>query len=85
MTSFKKKIRVLIVDDSEIVRRALSEILSSDSRIEILGTASDPYIAVRKIQQEVPDVITLDMNNLLMMFGTILWFISAPFWMNKKV
>ena len=31
------------------------------------------------------DVITLEMNNLLMMFGTILWFISAPFWMNKKV
>lgn len=62
MTSLKKKIRVLIVDDSAIVRRALSDILSSDKGIEVLGTASDPYIAVRKIQQEVPDVITLDIE-----------------------
>ncbi len=31
------------------------------------------------------DIITLDANKLLMMLGTLLWFISVPFWMNKKV
>ncbi len=56
------KIRVLIVDDSAVVRRTLSAILDSNSNIEVIGTASDPYIAVKKIQQEVPDVITLDIE-----------------------
>ncbi len=63
MVSFrKKKIRVLIVDDSAIVRRTLSEILNSDKNIEVFATASDPYIAAKKIQKEVPDVITLDIE-----------------------
>ena len=57
-----KKIKVLIVDDSAIVRTALVEIFSSDPEIEVLGTASDPYIAAKKIQQEVPDVISLDIE-----------------------
>jgi two-component system chemotaxis response regulator CheB len=57
-----KKIRVLIVDDSAIVRQTLSEILSSDPAIEIMGTASDPYAAARKINEAVPDVITLDVE-----------------------
>lgn len=57
-----KKIRVLIVDDSAIVRQSLNEILSSDSEIEIVGTASDPYMAVEQIKKEVPDVITLDVE-----------------------
>jgi two-component system chemotaxis response regulator CheB len=57
-----KKIRVLIVDDSSVVRQTLSEILSSDPAIEIMGTASDPIRAVEKIKQEVPDVITLDVE-----------------------
>ena len=57
-----KKIRVLIVDDSAVVRNALTEIFSSDSAIEVMGTASDPYIAAKKIQQEVPDVISLDIE-----------------------
>jgi len=56
------KIRVLIVDDSAIVRTALTEIFSSDKRIEIMGTAADPYLAAKKIQKEVPDVITLDIE-----------------------
>ena len=55
-------IRVLIVDDSAIVRNALTEIFSSDPRIEVMGTASDPYMAAKKIQKEVPDVITLDIE-----------------------
>lgn len=58
----KKKIRVLIVDDSAVVRQALTEILSSDPNIDILGTASDPFIAAQRIREEVPDVITLDVE-----------------------
>ncbi len=59
---FKRKIRVLIVDDSAVVRQSLQSILSSDPRIEVMGTASDPYIAAEKIRVEVPDVITLDVE-----------------------
>jgi len=57
-----RKIRVLIVDDSASVRATLSEILSSDPEIEVMGAASDPYTAARRIQDEVPDVITLDVE-----------------------
>jgi two-component system, chemotaxis family, protein-glutamate methylesterase/glutaminase len=56
------KIKVLIVDDSAIVRQTLAELLSSDSQIEVLATASDPYIAAKKISEQVPDVITLDIE-----------------------
>jgi two-component system chemotaxis response regulator CheB len=56
----KKKIRVLIVDDSASVRQTLSEILASDPALEVMATASDPYVAAARIQEEVPDVITLD-------------------------
>ena len=58
----EKKIRVLIVDDSAVVRQSLSSILESDPQIEVMGTAADPLIAVRKIMKEVPDVITLDIE-----------------------
>jgi len=58
----RKKIRVLIVDDSSTVRQTLSEILASDPDIEVMGTAADPYVAVTKIRQEVPDVILLDVE-----------------------
>lgn len=57
-----KKIKVLIVDDSALVRQTLVEILSSDPGIEVVGTAPDPYIAVNKIKDIVPDVITLDIE-----------------------
>ncbi|NGZ07200.1 MAG: chemotaxis response regulator protein-glutamate methylesterase [Magnetococcales bacterium] len=57
-----KKIRVLIVDDSASVRVTLSEILASDPLIEVMGTAADPYAAAARIQEEVPDVITLDIE-----------------------
>jgi two-component system chemotaxis response regulator CheB len=56
------KIRVLIVDDSAVVRQTLTDILSSDPGIEVLGAASDPFVAAKRIQQEVPDVITLDVE-----------------------
>ncbi len=58
----KKKIKVLIVDDSAVVRQTLSEILSSDPGIEIMGTAPDPFIAASKMKEEVPDVLTLDVE-----------------------
>lgn len=57
-----KKIHVLIVDDSAVVRQILREILSSDDGIEVVGTASDPYVAREKIKKLCPDVITLDVE-----------------------
>jgi two-component system chemotaxis response regulator CheB len=56
------KIRVLIVDDSAVVRRTLSAILSADPAIEVIGTASDPFVAAERIAEQVPDVITLDIE-----------------------
>ncbi|HCX99310.1 MAG TPA: chemotaxis response regulator protein-glutamate methylesterase, partial [Bacteroidales bacterium] len=56
------KIKVLIVDDSAVVRQTLSKIISSDPQLEVMGTASDPYFAAKKIASEVPDVITLDVE-----------------------
>ncbi|TLX77196.1 chemotaxis response regulator protein-glutamate methylesterase [Labilibacter sediminis] len=56
------KIRVLVVDDSAVVRQSLSSILGSDPEIEVMGTAADPIIAVKKIMKEIPDVITLDIE-----------------------
>lgn len=58
----KKRIKLLIVDDSAVVRQTLTSIFSSDPQIEVVGTASDPYFAAQKIQKEVPDVITLDIE-----------------------
>ncbi len=55
-------IKVLIIDDSAVVRQALTDILSSDPEIEVIGTAQDPIFAVRKIQANRPDVITLDVE-----------------------
>lgn len=57
-----KKIKVLIVDDSAIVRKVFSEELSKEKDIEIVGTAPDPYIARDKIVKLQPDVITLDIE-----------------------
>jgi len=55
-------IKVLVVDDSALVRQTLTAILESDPQIKVIGTASDPYFAVAKIAKEVPDVITLDIE-----------------------
>ncbi len=56
------KIRVLIVDDSALIRKMLSEMLASDPQIEVVGTAVDPFAAREKIKQLNPDVLTLDVE-----------------------
>jgi two-component system chemotaxis response regulator CheB len=56
------RIRVLIVDDSAVVRQTLKEVLSSDLEIEVIATAGDPYVAAERIREEIPDVITLDIE-----------------------
>ncbi|MBF0369321.1 MAG: chemotaxis response regulator protein-glutamate methylesterase [Magnetococcales bacterium] len=57
-----KKVRVLIVDDSAVVRQSLQQILSSDPHIEVVGHAPDPFVAAERIRRMVPDVITLDVE-----------------------
>jgi len=57
-----QKIRVLIVDDSAVVRQTLRDVLSSDPEIEVIATASDPFVAADRIAEQVPDVITLDIE-----------------------
>lgn len=55
-------IKVLVVDDSALVRKMLQEILDSAPDIQVVGTASDPFIARDKIKQLKPDVLTLDVE-----------------------
>ena len=57
-----RRIRVLVVDDSSVVRRMITDALSRDPHIEVVGTAIDPYDARDKIQQLNPDVLTLDIE-----------------------
>src|SRR5690348_10826594 len=61
MTS-QRRIRVLIVDDSAIVRKLLSEALADQTDLEVVGTAPDPFIARDKILSLHPDVLTLDIE-----------------------
>lgn len=56
------KIRVLIVDDSALVRQVLTQIFSETRDIEVVGSASDPYVAREKIKELNPDVLTLDVE-----------------------
>ena len=57
-----KRVRVMIVDDSALVREMLTGILSADPEIEVVGTAPDPIVARDKIKTLAPDVITLDVE-----------------------
>ncbi|MBF0620770.1 MAG: chemotaxis response regulator protein-glutamate methylesterase [Magnetococcales bacterium] len=57
-----KKVRVLVVDDSAVVRQTLTKILTSDPQIEVVGNAPDPFVAAERIKSLVPDVITLDVE-----------------------
>jgi two-component system chemotaxis response regulator CheB len=57
-----REIRVLVIDDSAVVRKTMTEVLESDPEIRVIATAADPYIAVEKLKLEAPDVITLDVE-----------------------
>ena len=57
-----RRVRVLVIDDSAVVRQTLTSILEEDPAIEVIGSASDPFVAARRIAEEVPDVITLDVE-----------------------
>ena len=61
-TTRGSKIRVLIVDDSALVRQLLTEILNGDPDIEVVGAAPDPYVARERIKALNPDVLTLDVE-----------------------
>jgi len=58
----REKVRVLIVDDSASVRQILQSILNDDPDIEVMGTASDPFVAAKRLQDEIPDVMILDLE-----------------------
>lgn len=55
-------IKVLIVDDSAVVRQVIQEVLSRERDIEVIGTASDPIFALERMKKEWPDVIVLDIE-----------------------
>ncbi len=57
-----KRIKVLVVDDSPVVRQAMTAVLGSDPEIEVIGAAGDPYEAVALMRECAPDVITLDIE-----------------------
>ncbi len=57
-----RRIRVLVVDDSALMRKMIPMILASDPGIEVVGTAMDGLFALKKIKELAPDVITLDVN-----------------------
>src|SRR6478736_6316817 len=57
-----KKIKVLLVDDSAVVRQVLTELLKGDPQIEVIAAACDPIFALEKMQKEWPDVIVLDVE-----------------------
>src|SRR5512141_3108980 len=57
-----KRVKVLIVDDSAVIRQLLSMLLSEDPEIEVVGTAGDPLIARDRIKELNPDVVTLDVE-----------------------
>ena len=57
-----KKTRVLVIDDSALMRQLLTKIIELDPQLEVVGTAGDPLIAWKKIESLSPDVLTLDVE-----------------------
>jgi two-component system chemotaxis response regulator CheB len=62
MTGMTSPVRVLIVDDSALMRQLISTMLSADPEIEVVGTAPDPHVARERIKALNPDVVTLDIE-----------------------
>ena len=60
--SFSAKVRVLVIDDSALMRKLIPAILSRDPEIEVIGTAMDGSFALKKIEEFKPDVVTLDLE-----------------------
>jgi two-component system, chemotaxis family, protein-glutamate methylesterase/glutaminase len=60
--SSERKVRVLVIDDSALVRKVIKTILQQDPDIEVVGVAADPYLARDKIKLLQPDVLTLDVE-----------------------
>ena len=58
----RKAVRVLVVDDSALMRKLIPKILEQDDSIEVVGTAMDGYFALKKIEDLSPDVVTLDLE-----------------------
>jgi two-component system chemotaxis response regulator CheB len=56
------KVKVMVVDDSAVVRQTLTDLLNSDDELEVIASAADPYIAAEKLRDFIPDVITLDIE-----------------------
>ncbi|MEI7613364.1 MAG: chemotaxis response regulator protein-glutamate methylesterase [Betaproteobacteria bacterium] len=57
-----KEIKVMVVDDSAVVRKVMSAILDRDPDIRVIGTAPDPIFAIEKMRKDWPDVVTLDIE-----------------------
>ena len=83
-----KRIRVLVVDDSALMRKMIPQMLTSDPGIEVVGTAMDGIFAMKKIRELAPDVITLDIDmprmdgietlrNIMRDFGTPTIIVSS--------
>jgi two-component system chemotaxis response regulator CheB len=62
MNSFGRRIRVLVVDDSPVFRELLVHLLSSDDRLEVIGTAGDGITAIEQVRRGRPDVVTMDIQ-----------------------
>jgi two-component system, chemotaxis family, protein-glutamate methylesterase/glutaminase len=57
-----RPVRVLVIDDSALIRKLMTELLDADPGIEVVGAAADPFIARERIKQLAPDVLTLDVE-----------------------
>jgi two-component system chemotaxis response regulator CheB len=86
MPNTGKPVRVLIVDESAVMRQLLSSMLAADPGIEVVGTASDPFVARDRIKALNPDVITLDVEMPGMDGVTFLRKIMTlrPMWMSAE-
>ncbi len=57
-----RKIRILVVDDSVVIRRIMSQALNNDPALEVVGFAANGVLALQKVTELRPDVITLDIE-----------------------